>query len=172
MPLQGRSRATAHGRDEVHRIKTCSVARGLGFPHAVQVVRRRRTVTTGKVTLERVYGATGSYLTRPPRGSRLMGARPLGHRKQDPPRARHHLHRGSRVRPGTEPRTMASLRDLALVALRHFGHDNIAAGLRHHARRPPPPTRHLWHHVIEPARSNDAALVHRAGVSSQRCNSG
>jgi hypothetical protein len=29
---------------------------------------------------------------------------------------------------------MAGLRNLALGALRHAGHDNIAAGIRHHAR--------------------------------------
>jgi predicted transposase YbfD/YdcC len=61
VPLQVMTRATAHGRDEIRRIKTRTVARGLDFPHAaqaVQVVRRRQTVTTGKVTLERVYDVT------------------------------------------------------------------------------------------------------------------
>ncbi|MER7674573.1 hypothetical protein ABTY61_39770 [Kitasatospora sp. NPDC096128] len=32
MPLQGRTRATAHGRHEICRIKTCTVARGLAAP--------------------------------------------------------------------------------------------------------------------------------------------
>jgi predicted transposase YbfD/YdcC len=61
VPLQGRTRATAHGRDEIRRVKTCTVIAGLDFPHAVQavqIVRRRRIITTGKVTLERVYGVT------------------------------------------------------------------------------------------------------------------
>jgi predicted transposase YbfD/YdcC len=61
VPLQDKTRATAHGRDEIRRIKACTVARGLAFPHAVQaiqIVRRRRTLTTGKTTLERVYGVT------------------------------------------------------------------------------------------------------------------
>ncbi|MGW4898480.1 ISAs1 family transposase, partial [Kitasatospora sp. NPDC004240] len=61
VPLLDKTRATKHGRDEIRRVKTCSVARGLGFPHAaqaVQIVRRRRTLTTGKVTLERVYAVT------------------------------------------------------------------------------------------------------------------
>ncbi|WP_329561100.1 hypothetical protein [Kitasatospora sp. NBC_01266] len=39
-----------------------------------------------------------------------------------------------RVRTGTAPRAMATLRNLAIGALRLTGHDNIAAGLRHHAR--------------------------------------
>jgi hypothetical protein len=42
----------------------------------------------------------------------------------------------SRVRTGNAPRAMATLRNLALGALRHNGHDNIAAALRHHARDP------------------------------------
>ncbi|MET7784848.1 hypothetical protein ABZT28_56240 [Streptomyces sp. NPDC005388] len=39
-----------------------------------------------------------------------------------------------RVRPGTAPRAMAGLRNLAIGALRLAGHRSIAAGLRHHAR--------------------------------------
>ncbi|MEU2737389.1 hypothetical protein ABZ656_18795 [Streptomyces sp. NPDC007095] len=40
----------------------------------------------------------------------------------------------SRVRTGTAPRAMASLRYLAIGALRLTGQTNIAAGLRHHTR--------------------------------------
>jgi hypothetical protein len=40
----------------------------------------------------------------------------------------------SRVRTDNAPRVMASLRNLALGALRLAGGNNIAAGLRHHAR--------------------------------------
>ncbi|MFF7358546.1 MULTISPECIES: ISAs1 family transposase [Streptomyces] len=61
VPLLDKTRATEHGRDEIRRVKTCTVTRGLDFPHAaqaVQIVRRRRTVTTGKFTLERVYAVT------------------------------------------------------------------------------------------------------------------
>ncbi len=46
----------------------------------------------------------------------------------------------SRVRTGGAPRAMASLRNLAIGALRLAGWDNIAKGLRHHGRnmtRPP-----------------------------------
>ncbi|WP_160159549.1 ISAs1 family transposase [Streptomyces sp. 3213.3] len=60
VPLLDKTRATAHGRDEIRRIKAVAVT-GIAFPHAVQavqIVRRRRVVTTGKVTLERVYGVT------------------------------------------------------------------------------------------------------------------
>ncbi|MFD7001032.1 response regulator [Streptomyces mirabilis] len=64
VPLLGKTRATAHGRDEIRRVKTATVT-GLYFPHAtqaVQIVRRRRTVTTGKVTLERVYAEVALHV--------------------------------------------------------------------------------------------------------------
>ncbi len=40
----------------------------------------------------------------------------------------------SRVWAGSAPRAMASLRNLAIGALRLAGRDNIAEGLRHHGR--------------------------------------
>lgn len=55
-----RTRTTAHGRDEIRRLKAVTVPH-LPFPHAgqaLQIVRRRRTVRTGKVSLERVYAVT------------------------------------------------------------------------------------------------------------------
>jgi hypothetical protein len=45
----------------------------------------------------------------------------------------------SRVRTGTAPRVMASLRNLAISALRLTGHTNIAAALRHTTRNPARP---------------------------------
>ena len=45
----------------------------------------------------------------------------------------------SRVRTGHAPRVMASLRNLAISALRLAGHTSIAAGLRHMARDPQRP---------------------------------
>jgi hypothetical protein len=43
------------------------------------------------------------------------------------------------VRTGTAPRAMASLRNLAIGALRLAGITNIAAGLRHTGRDPTRP---------------------------------
>ncbi|MGV9266913.1 ISAs1 family transposase [Kitasatospora sp. NPDC003701] len=139
VPLLDKTRATAHGRDEIRRDKTATVTCGLDFPHAaqaVQIVRRRRIVTTGKVALERVHAVTD-----------------LTAEQADAPEIAHHVreHRGiedkihhirdttfaedaSRVRTGTAPRTMAALRNLAIGALRLTGYDNIAAGLRKHGR--------------------------------------
>jgi predicted transposase YbfD/YdcC len=59
-PLGDKTQATAHGRDEIRRLKTTTPTR-IAFPYAaqpVQIVRRRRTVTTGKYTLERLYSVT------------------------------------------------------------------------------------------------------------------
>lgn len=60
VPLLDRTRATAHGRDEFRWLKAATVPR-LPFPHAdqtLQIVRRRRTIRTGKVSIERVYAIT------------------------------------------------------------------------------------------------------------------
>lgn len=139
VPLLDKTRATAHGRDEIRRVKTATVTRGLAFPHAaqaVQIVRRRRTLTTGKVTLERVYAVTD--LT-----AKQADAPEIAHRVREHWGIENKIHHvrdtswtedTSRVRTGTAPRAMAALRNLAIGALRLTGHTNIAAGLRHHAR--------------------------------------
>ncbi|MFE0646950.1 ISAs1 family transposase, partial [Streptomyces sp. NPDC058877] len=60
VPLMDRTRTAAHGRDEIRRLKAVTAPR-LPFPHAgqaLQIVRRRRTMRTGKVSLERVYAVT------------------------------------------------------------------------------------------------------------------
>lgn len=118
---------------------------------AVQVVRRRRTIATGRVTLERVYGVTS---LRPHQATPAdLASWVRGHwgieNKIHHVRDTTYAEDASRVRTGTAPRTMASLRNLAIGALRQAGHDNIAAGLRHHARDPQPPPRHPRHHVIK-----------------------
>ncbi|WP_099904151.1 hypothetical protein [Streptomyces sp. TLI_171] len=98
-------------------------------------MRRRHTVTTGKVTLERVYGITSlhSHQAEPAElASWVRGHWGIENHVRDTTYAED----ASRVRTGTAPRAMAGLRNLALGALRHAGHDNIAAGLRHHARDP------------------------------------
>jgi hypothetical protein len=69
-----------------------ALSRAADFAHAaraVQFVRRRRTVTTGRITRERVYGVT-SLRPSPGRtaGPRLLGARALGRRERNPLTAR------------------------------------------------------------------------------------
>ncbi|WP_349345464.1 ISAs1 family transposase [Streptomyces rapamycinicus] len=136
VPLLDKTRATAHGRDEIRRIKAAAVT-GIAFPHAVQavqIVRRRRIVTTGKVTLERVYGVTD--LTAEQADATEIARRVRDHRgnKIHHVRDTTYAEDASHVRTGTAPRAMASLRNLAIGALRLTDQTNIAAGLRHHTR--------------------------------------
>jgi len=138
VPLLDKTRATAHGRDEIRRIKAVAVT-GIAFPHAVQavqIVRRRRVVTTGKVTLERVYGVTD--LTTEQADATEIARRVRDHwgieNKIHHVRDTTYAEDASRVRTGTAPRAMASLRNLAIGALRLIDQTNIAAGLRHHTR--------------------------------------
>jgi hypothetical protein len=73
---------------------------------------------------------------------RVRGHQP--HRRPGPPRwgieALHHIRDttfaedASRVRTGTAPRAMASLRNLAIGVLHAHGHRNLAAARRRNAR--------------------------------------
>lgn len=144
VPLLDRTRVTAHGRDEIRRLKAATVP-GLPFPHAdqaLQIVRRRRTLRTGRVSIERVYAITS--LTAHQANAADLAERVRGHWAIE--NREHHVRDvtfgedASRVRTGGAPRVMASLRNLAIGALRLAGWDNIAEGLRHHGRdmtRPP-----------------------------------
>jgi predicted transposase YbfD/YdcC len=138
VPLMDRTRTAAHGRDEIRRLKAVTVPR-LPFPHAgqaLQIVRRRHTVRTGKVTLERVYAVTS--LTAHQAMPADLAQRVRGHWAIE--NREHHVRDvtfgedASRARVGSAPRAMASLRNLAIGALRLAGRDNIAEGLRHHGR--------------------------------------
>lgn len=109
------ARATEHGRDEIRRVKTATTTRGPGLPHALQAVRRRRLITTGKVTLERVYAVTD--LT-----AELADAPEIAHRVREHWGIENKIHHvrdttfaedASRVRTGNASRAMAALRKLA-----------------------------------------------------------
>jgi predicted transposase YbfD/YdcC len=138
IPLMDRTRTAAHGRDEIRRLKAVTVP-GLPFPHAaqaLQIVRRRRTIRTGKVSLERVYALTSfrpHEATPAELAEHVRGHWAIENRE-------HHVRDvtfgedASRVRTGGAPRVMASLRNLAISTLRLAGWTNIAEGLRHHGR--------------------------------------
>ncbi|MGK5449784.1 ISAs1 family transposase [Streptomyces radiopugnans] len=131
-------RTQAHLRIEIRRLKTVAF-RHIGYPHArqaLQVVRWRRDLTTGKLTIERVYlvtslepgEATGAQITAWIRGhwgieNKLHHVRDRTFREDE-----------SQVRTAGLPRTMASLRNLAIGLHRHNGRKNIAAAIRHAAR--------------------------------------
>ncbi len=128
-----------HGRREHRTLAVLPATADLDFPHAHHIFRihRNRTNLAGAPTHnETVYGITSLTATH------ATAPQLAGH-------VRHHWHienklhyvrdityheDASRVRTRNSPRVMASLRNLAISTLRHAGHTNIAAALRHTAR--------------------------------------
>jgi predicted transposase YbfD/YdcC len=128
----------AHHRHEIRRLKTAAFAH-IDYPHArqaLQVVRRRRDLSTGKLTIERIYlvtslppgAATGSQLAAWIRGH--WNIENQLHHVRD----RTFHEDASHIRTRNLPRVMASLRNLAIGIHRQDGHTNIAAALRHTSR--------------------------------------
>jgi predicted transposase YbfD/YdcC len=149
VPVGGDTRDRGHGRVEWRTLKVTAVAAGLGFPHAaqaVQIIRRRRPLNAKKGkkwSTETVYAVTSLTATQASpaeladilRGhwaieNRLHWVRDVTYDEDR-----------SQVRTGNGPRVMASLRNFAITILRLAGVINIAAALRHHARRPNRPLR-------------------------------
>ncbi|MFB4303173.1 ISAs1 family transposase [Actinomadura sp. NTSP31] len=131
VPLGERTRDHSHGRDEIRRLKVCTVS-GLLFPHAaqaIQIKRRRANIATGKTTITTVYAITS--LAAEQTGPAELARDIRGHWQLE---ALHHVRDvtfaedASRVRTGQAPRVMASLRNLA-IALQH------AMGWTNHADR-------------------------------------
>lgn len=133
------SREHGHGRQDTRTLKATELTTGIGFPGAKQVLRltRTRTIrTTGKRTRETVYAITS--LTATDATPAQIAAWLRGHwaienqlhwvRDVD-----YHEDR-SRVRTGSSPQIMATLRNTAISLLRLAGHTSIAAALRHHTR--------------------------------------
>jgi predicted transposase YbfD/YdcC len=140
---------SGHGRIERRTVQVTPLGDYLGYPvvdfpyvtHAFLIERYTTCRSTGSQSAHTALGVTNL---------------PARHAH---PRDIHHYIRGhwaienrlhwvrdvtydedsSRVRTGTAPRTMASLRNLAISALRLNGHSNIAAGLRTMARNPTRP---------------------------------
>jgi len=154
VPVGDDTRDRGHGRLEWRSLKVTAVAAGLGFPHAaqaIQIIRRRRPRNAKNNTnrkkkrwsTETVYAVTS--LTATEASPAELADILRGHwRIED----RLHWVRDvtydedrSQVRTGNGPRVMASLRNLAITILRLAGVVNIAAALRHHARRPHRPLR-------------------------------
>ncbi|MFP8884398.1 ISAs1 family transposase [Streptomyces mangrovi] len=139
VPLLDKTRATTHGRDEIRRLKAATVT-GLPFPHAVQalqVVRRRRSIRTGKITLERVYAVTS--LTAESATTAELAALVRGHWQIE---ALHHIRDvtfaedACRVHTGTAPRALATFRSLAIALANLAGWANLAAAADHYRSYP------------------------------------
>jgi predicted transposase YbfD/YdcC len=139
VPLGDRTRGRGHGRGEIRRLKVCTVT-GLLFPHAsqaVQVKRRRTDQATGKTTITTVHAVTSltAERTRPPELARHI----RGHWSLE---ALHHIRDttfaedASRIRTGTAPRAMATIRNLVIALQQTMGWTNHAAACDHYRDRP------------------------------------
>ena len=149
VPVGDDTRERGHGRVERRTLKATAVATGLGFPHAaqaIQIIRRRRPLNTKKAkkwSTETVYAVTSMTATQASPAELadiLRGHWTIEDRLHWVRDATYDEDR-SQVRTRNGPRVMASLRNLAITILRLAGVINIAAALRHHARRPNRPLR-------------------------------
>jgi predicted transposase YbfD/YdcC len=144
VPVTSDSCDRGHGRRERRTLKVTAVAAGLAFPHAaqaIQIVRRRRSLTSSRSSTETVYAITS--LTPAQASPTQLAAALRGHWAIED---RLHWVRDvtygedlSQVRTASGPRVMATLRNLAITILRLAGATSIAAALRHHSRRPDRP---------------------------------
>ena len=130
-----------HGRIESRSLKLAAVPAGIGFPHAhlaIQLTRRRRSLTSGKWHTETVYATTdmtwaqirAEHIAEVIRGHWSIENRL--HWVRDVVFAEDH----SQIRTGTGPAVMATLRNLAVSLHRLTGATNIAAACRHLSRHP------------------------------------
>ena len=137
IPVQHTASETGHGRRESRSIKTCAVADELGgiaFPHARLAVRvhRRRKPTGKPESRESVYAVTSldAHQALPAD----LAAAIRGHWAVE--NSSHHIRDvtfaedASTVHTGTAPRAMATLRNLAIGALKTLGAENIAKTTR------------------------------------------
>jgi predicted transposase YbfD/YdcC len=128
-----------HGRQECRDLKTAAVAAGLLFPHAaraIRITRRARPISgTGNWSTRTAYAVTSLNASQANPAELARWVR--GHWRIE---ALHHIRddtygeEASQARAGNGPRAMATLRNLAIGALRTAGHPNIAAATRSHAR--------------------------------------
>lgn len=135
-----------HGRTATRTIKVITAPAWVQFSGAAQLAQLRRTVTRhGKRTVEVVYLITSAdHHAAPPATlarwvqahwgieNRLHWVRDVSFDEDR-----------SQVRTGNSPQVMATLRSTAIGLLRLTGVENIAAGLRHHARDAERPIRLL-----------------------------
>src|SRR6516165_3587440 len=125
----------AHGRVETRTLKVLTTARGIGFPHArqvIQIIRDRVAVATGERSREIVYAICSVAFEH-------AHPRTIASWLRDHWSIENAVHwvrdvtfdeDRSTVRTGTAPQVMASLRNTALNLHRLAGADNIAEACR------------------------------------------
>ncbi|WP_220448432.1 ISAs1 family transposase [Nonomuraea diastatica] len=139
IPVQHRERDRGHGREERRTLEVVTVTTGLPFPHAVQAMQIKRQVrdgSAGKWRTVTVYAITDLPAWQAPPSDLATWIRGHWsienrlHYVRDVTYAEDH----SQVRTGNAPRAMATLRNLAIGALRLTGVGNIAQAIRHISR--------------------------------------
>ncbi|WP_228638930.1 ISAs1 family transposase [Microtetraspora sp. AC03309] len=135
-----RDKDRGHGREEHRSIKVVSIAAGIVFPHALQAMQikrqvrglrpgaRWRTVTVHAITSVPVHHARPAELAAWIRGhwtieNKVHYVRDVAYDEDR-----------SQARTGNAPRVMATLRNLAISAIRLAWQTNIAQALRCLAR--------------------------------------
>jgi predicted transposase YbfD/YdcC len=136
IPTVERTHDKGHGRIESRSLKLAAVPAGIGFPHAqlaIQLTRRRQSMTSGKRHTETVYAITD--LTWPQIRANHLADAIRGHRSIE---NRLHWIRDvvftedhSQIHTGTRPTVMATLRNLTDSLHPLSGATNIAAACRH-----------------------------------------
>jgi predicted transposase YbfD/YdcC len=142
IPVQDETGHRGHGRYDIRRLQvvTCTGALALDFPHAVQALRirrRRLNLATGRWSTVTVYAITNltAAQARPADlADWLRGhwAIEILHHIRDTTYAED----ASRLRTGSAPRVMATLRNTAISLLRLAGITTIAKALRRNSRNP------------------------------------
>jgi predicted transposase YbfD/YdcC len=141
IPAVDVTRDKGHGRVESRTVKITAVSTGIRFPHArvaIQVTRRRRSLTSGTWRSETVYAITDldQSQIRPDEIADILRGHWHVENKlhwvRDVTFAEDH----SSVRVGHGPAVMATLRNLAISVHRRHGATNIAAATRHVSRHP------------------------------------
>jgi predicted transposase YbfD/YdcC len=125
------------GRHEIRTIQVLPVPVGVCFPHVGQVFLIERTITAkGATTYQAMLYVTSLTAHQASPADLLAYVR--GHWTVE---ALHwvrdvvYAEDASRVRTGNAPRVMATLRNVSISLLRLAGVTNIAAALRHNARK-------------------------------------
>jgi predicted transposase YbfD/YdcC len=140
VPVGDRTRDQAHGRVELRTLKAVTVGH-FGFPHAaqlLQITRKTRDLGTRRWHTVVVYAITSLPFAqaRPARLADLIRGHWTIENGLHWVRDVTFAEDASRLRTGSAPQIMASLRNLVIGALSRAGPVNLAAALRRHARDP------------------------------------
>ena len=137
VPITAYSVDDDRGRHELRTIQVLPAPPGLNFPHIAQVFLIERTVTVeGRTSYQAMLYITSLTAEQASPADLLAYVRQhwgieVLHWIRDVT----YQEDASRIRTGNAPRVMATLRNVSISLLRIHGTTNIAAALRHHARK-------------------------------------